>query len=62
MIARILTLATLCACSGDGGRVMFLESDEVRGSDRLCLYSDALGARAVNVKSWVACAPYLEVE
>lgn len=60
---RALALAALLnACSGGDGRVMFLESDEVRGTDRLCLYSDALGARAVNVKSWVACAPYLEVD
>lgn len=60
---RALSLAAmLWACSDDGGgRWLLLEQDEVRGMDRICLYSDALGARAVTVKSWEACEPFLEV-
>lgn len=59
---RALALLLALACSDDMGRWLFLESDEVRGQDRLCVYSDALGAHAVTVKRWEACAPYVEVE
>lgn len=57
-----LALAALACSDDDGGRVMFLESDEVRGQNRLCTYADALGAHAVTLKSWERCAPYFEVE
>lgn len=57
-----LALAAL-ACSDDGGgRVMFLESDEVRGQNRLCTYADALGARAETLRVWEACPPWIEAE
>ena len=56
-------LFLLFACSdASGARWMFLESDQVRGQDRLCVYSDALGAHAVTVPRWQACAPYVELD
>lgn len=50
------------SCSAPEGRFLMLESYEVRGAEHICIYSDAIGARAVTLDASEACPPYLELD
>lgn len=50
------------ACSAPAGRFLVLDSDEVRGTSRICIYADAVGAEALTLASHEVCPPTLELD
>lgn len=61
-MTRWLVALALLGCAGaDGPRTLFLDRQEVSGTNRICWYRDFSGEYAVTVRSWQGCEPYIEV-